>query len=138
MTFVPAEFVRRLLELAASDDVAAISDMLDPEVVWFGTRGGLDESQVLRGPDAAIAYIREVQEPWEELDIEIEELIETADAVVVLTRERGRARHGGPEVQRDTAIIFKVRQERVVEMTGYLDRDEALRAAGIAQETSSG
>jgi ketosteroid isomerase-like protein len=138
MTFVPAEFVRRLLKLAISDDVAEVSDMLDPGVVWFGTRGGLDEKQVLRGPEAAIAYMREMQEMWEELDIEIEEIIETADAVVVLTREIGRARHGGPVVQNDTAVIFKMRQERVIEMTGYLDRDEALRAAGTAQESSSG
>ena len=29
-------------------------------------------------------------------------------------------------------MIFKVRQERVVEIAGYLDRDEALRAAGAA------
>jgi ketosteroid isomerase-like protein len=138
MTFAPAELVRRLVELSVSDDAAAISDMLDPDVVWFGTRGGLDESQVLRGPDAAIAYMRETQEPWEEFAIEVEEVIETADAVLVLVRETGRARHGGPEVQSDTAMIFKVRRERVVEMTGYLDRDEALRAAGIAQESSSG
>jgi ketosteroid isomerase-like protein len=34
-------------------------------------------------------------------------------------------------VQNDTAAILKVRQERIVEMTGYLDRDEALGAAGF-------
>jgi hypothetical protein len=31
----------------------------------------------------------------------------------------------------DTAAIIKVRQQRIVEMTGYLDRHEALRAAGL-------
>jgi ketosteroid isomerase-like protein len=34
-------------------------------------------------------------------------------------------------VQNDTAVIIKLRQQRIVEMTGYLDRDEALRAAGL-------
>ena len=106
--------------------------MLDPDVVWFGTRGGLDESQVLRGPEAVLEYMREIQEPWEEFGVEVEQLIEADDAVVVFMRETGQARHGGPEVQNDTAMIFKVRQQRVVEITGYLDRDEALRAAGAA------
>jgi ketosteroid isomerase-like protein len=106
--------------------------MLDPEVVWFGTHGGLDEGQVLRGPAAVLEYMIEIQEPWEVFGVEIERIIEAGDGVVVFMRETGRARHGGPEVQNDTAMIFKVRGERVVVITGYLDRDEALRAAGAA------
>ena len=125
-------FVQRFLDLVVAQDTAAMADMLDPEVVWFGTHGGLDESQVLRGPAAVLEYMLEIQEPWEEFGVEIEQVIEAGDAVVVFMRETGRARHGGPEVQNDTAMIFKVRQERVVEITGYLDRDEALRAAGAA------
>ena len=125
-------FVQRFLDVLLAQDTTALADMLDPEVVWFGTRGGLDESQVLRGPAAVLAYMVEIQEPWEEFDVEIERIIESGDAVVVFMRESGRARHGGPEVQNDTAMIFKVRDERVVEITGYLDRDEALRAAGPA------
>ena len=125
-------FVQRFLDLVVAQDTTALADMLDPEVVWFGTRGGLDESQVLRGPAAVLEYMREIQEPWEEFDVEIERIIEAGGAVVVFLRESGRARHGGPEVQNDTAMIFKIRHERVVEITGYLDRDEALRAAGPA------
>lgn len=124
--------VHRFLDLVVAQDTAAMPGMLDPEVVWFGTHGGLDEGQVLRGPAAVLEYMLEIQEPWEEFNVEIEQVIEAGDAVVVFMRETGRARHGGPEVQNDTAMIFKVRQERVVEITGYLDRDEALRAAGAA------
>ena len=125
-------FVHTFLDLVVAQDTTALADMLDPEVVWFGTRGGLDESQVLRGPTAVLEYMREIQEPWEEFGVEIEQVIEAGDAVVVFMRETGRARHGGPEVQNDTAMIFKVRQERMVEITGYLDRDETLRAVGAA------
>lgn len=129
MTSETLAFVQGFLDLAATDDWAAWSDRLDPEVVWFGTRGGLDEGQVLRGPEAAIEYMREIQEPWEEFHVEVEQVIEAGDSVVVFMRETGRGRHGGPEVQNDTAMIFKMRQQRIVEITGYLDRDEALKAA---------
>jgi ketosteroid isomerase-like protein len=125
-------FVHRFLDLVVAQDTAALADLLDPEVVWFGTRGGLDESQVMRGPAAVLAYMLEIQEPWDEFGVEVEKVIEAGDAVVVFMRETGRGRHGGPEVQNDTAMIFKVRHERVVEIAGYLDRDEALRAAGAA------
>jgi ketosteroid isomerase-like protein len=125
-------FVRRFLDLVAAQDSTALADMLDPEVVWFGTRGGLDENQVLRGPAAVLEYMREIQEPWEEFGVEIEQVIEADDGIVVFMRETGRPRHGGPEVENYTAMIFKVTEERVVEIAGYLDRDEALRAAGAA------
>jgi ketosteroid isomerase-like protein len=138
MTFEVPEFVRRFVNQASPEGAAAFSEMLDPDVVWFGTRGGLDESRVMRGRDAVLAYSREIQEPWAKLGVEIEQVIEAGDAVVVFMREWGRARQGGPEVENDTAMIFKLQNERVVEMTGYLDREEALRAAGLAQESSSG
>ena len=125
-------FVQRFLELVVARDATALADLLDPEVVWFGTRGGLDESQVMRGPAAVLEYMVEIQEPWEEFDVEIERIIEADDGVVVFMRESGRARHGGPEVENYTAMIFKVRQGRVFEIAGYLDRDEALRVAGAA------
>jgi ketosteroid isomerase-like protein len=125
-------FVQRFLDRVVAQDTTALADMLDPEVVWFGTRGGLDESQVMRGPAAVLDYMVEIQEPWEEFGVEVEQVIEADDGVVVLMRETGRSRHGGPEVHNYTAMIFKVRQERVFEITGYLDRDEALRAAGAA------
>jgi hypothetical protein len=34
-------------------------------------------------------------------------------------------------MQSDTAMLFKVRQQKIVEATGYLDREEALKAAGL-------
>jgi len=43
--------------------------------------------------------------------------------------ERAQARHGGMELEDHTAMVFKVRNGKIVEMRGYLDRDEALMAA---------
>src|SRR3954453_10130511 len=102
----------------AGDDVR-VRECLDPEVVWFGTRGGLDEAQVLRGPDEVLRYMAEIQEPWERYDVEVERLMEVGDGVVALMRET--ARHGGLELHNETAMIFRVERRRIVEMRGYLD-----------------
>jgi ketosteroid isomerase-like protein len=123
--------VRAFFEVAAEDD-EGLSASLDPDVVWFGTRGGLDEAQVLRGPEAVLEYMREIREPWEQYDFQVERLIEIGDGgVVVFMHETAQSRHGGPAMQSDTAMIMKVRHRKIVEMTGYLDRDEAVRAAGL-------
>ena len=126
--------VRAFFDLAAAGDFARMAESLDPNVVTFGTRGGLDEGQVLRGRDAWLEYMEEIQDPWKRFDVEVERIIDGGDTVVVFMRETAEARHGGLEVQNDTAMIIKVRQQRIVEMTGYLDRDEALEAVGLSEQ----
>jgi ketosteroid isomerase-like protein len=124
--------VRALFDQTASGDFARLPDILDPDVVFLGTRGGLDEKRVLSGPDAVLEYLRdEITDPWERYDVEAERLIEVGDSVVAFLHETAQPRHGDLEMQSDTAMIFKVRQEKIVEATGYLDRDEALQAARL-------
>jgi ketosteroid isomerase-like protein len=118
---------REFYDAGIDDD--GMADSLDPEVVWYGTRGGLDEARVMRGPEAVRAYLREIQEAWEQFDIEVEQMLEIGDAVVVFMQEKARTRQGGIELQDHTAMVLKVRGGKIVEMTGYLDRDEALREA---------
>jgi ketosteroid isomerase-like protein len=132
MTSGPLVVVRAFFELTAAGDFDRLSDILDPDVVFLGTRGGLDEKRVLSGPDAVVAYLRdEITDPWERYDVEAERLIEAGDVVVAFLHETARPRHGDVEMQSDTAMTFKVREQKIVEATGYLDRDEALRAAGL-------
>lgn len=123
------EVVKGFLDRAAANDLAGIRGFLDPEVVWYGTRGGLDQDQVLRGADAHVEYMREIQDAWERFDVEVERLMEVGDAVVVFLRETGKVRQGEVELHNETAAIFRVRRQKIVEVTGYLDRDEALRDA---------
>jgi ketosteroid isomerase-like protein len=125
--------VRAFFDLVVAGDLARVSDSLDPDVVWFGTRGGLDEEQVVSGREAVLNYMREIAEPWESLGVEVERLIEIGDAVVVFLRETAHARQSDLEVQNRTAMILKVRQQRIVEGTGYLDRNEALEALGLSE-----
>ena len=124
--------VRAFFELTAAGDFDRLSDILDPSVVFLGTRGGLDEKRVLRGPDAVLEYVRdEITDPWERYDVEAERLIELGDTVVAFLHETAQPRHGDFEMQSDTAMTFKVRQQKIVEATGYLDRAEALSAARL-------
>jgi ketosteroid isomerase-like protein len=76
--------------------------------------------------------MREIEEPWERFDVTVERLIEADDAVVVFLRETAVARDGDLEVTNDTAMVFRVRQKQIVEARGYLRRDEALTAVGLA------
>jgi ketosteroid isomerase-like protein len=126
-----AEVVRELSAAWNAADRERQAVVLDPEVVQYGTRGGIDEGRVIRGREAVLEYWEDVGETWESLSFELERLIEAGDVAVAFWRETARSRQSDLELPYDTASVMRVRDGKIVEMTGYLDRDEALRAAGL-------
>ena len=73
---------------------------------------------------------------WDERRLEAEEFIDAGDCVVVLVRE---FRRGGAAESSwtDTAVVFEVRNGRVVRIQGYMDRAKALKAAGLSESGMS-
>ena len=137
------EVVRRLYRelraMTAAGDLADVPanpellDLLDPEVEWHGTIGGLSEGVVSHGPEEAARFMLEDSQEWEELVYEPTELIEVGDAVVVLQHERRRGRQSGVEVEADTAAVLRLREGRIWRCQGYMEQEDALRSVGLAQ-----
>jgi ketosteroid isomerase-like protein len=130
-----ADVVRELSAALSANDPARWVGFLDPEVVQYGTRGGMDQDRVFRGREAVLGYWNEVAEAWESLTYESERLIEAGDVVVAFWHERGRSRRGDLEVELDTATVFRFEGGKIIELRGYLDRDEALRDAGLTAKS---
>jgi len=124
-------------ELAAAinaDDIQGLARLLDPDVVQYGTRGGIDQGRVIRGREAVLAYWDEIGEAWESQTFEPEEVIEGDGVVVALWHETAQVRDSDLEVESSTASLIKVRDGKVMEMRDYMDHDEALRAAGLKRD----
>ena len=86
------------------------------------------------GSGVASRWRADVGDVWESYRSEPEEFFEGDEVVVVFTRERGRARGSGIEVdQRPTALLCRLRAGRVTEIRLYHDRERALRDAGLAE-----
>jgi hypothetical protein len=88
---------------------------------------------VYDGYEGIIRWREEVKEIWESYISEPEEFFAGEDVVVVLTREIGRGGSSGVEVDRRTALLFRLRARRVSEIRLYHDRDQAMRDAGLAE-----
>ena len=129
--------VRRMIEgfLAFqngdSNAMAAVVAVLDPEIEWHGTVGGLDEGQVAHGYEEVAQGFAENLDAWDKLVLEAERYIDAGDDVVVLWHEIARSRHSEQEMETNTAVIYTVRNGKVVEARGYMDRAEALKALGL-------
>jgi ketosteroid isomerase-like protein len=75
-----------------------------------------------------------MREPWQRFEVKLERFIEAGDTVVVFVRETAQSRQGGPLMHTDVASLFRVRGQKIAEMRGYLDRDEALKILRAADQ----
>ena len=126
--------VREAFEAFEGGDAEQTARLVDPEVEFHGTIGGLQEGQVAHG-QAQIDETFEAQdlEAWEERRLEAEGFIDAGDNVVVLLHEYRRGRGSGIELETRTAVVVGVSEGRVVRLQGYMDRDAALKAAGLSK-----
>ncbi|MFL5820663.1 MAG: nuclear transport factor 2 family protein [Solirubrobacteraceae bacterium] len=133
--------VRRLYQelaaLTAAGDLGdlpanrALFDLLDPDVEWHGTIGGLAEGVVARGREEAARFMLDDSQEWDELVFEPREFIDVGDAVVVRQHERRRGRQSGIELEADTAAVLRLRDGKVWRCQGYMDQAQALQSVGL-------
>jgi hypothetical protein len=69
--------------------------------------------------------------PYESFRMEIGDLIESGDVLVTCARQFGTPTGGGPEVEAESAAVWWLRDDRLVRVEFHLDREAALRAAGL-------
>jgi ketosteroid isomerase-like protein len=125
------EIVRRSYEAFLRSEWDQAAQLLDPDVELHGTVGGLSEGSVARGlQQIRQVFQQEDSEAWDESRLEPERFIDGGDRVVVLQHEFRRGRGSGVELETDTAVVFEVRDGRVIRIQGYMDRASALEAAG--------
>jgi ketosteroid isomerase-like protein len=126
------EIVREAFESFLGGDEEKTAQLLDPEVEFHGTVGGLQEGQIAHGQsEIDQTFESEDLEAWEERRLEPEEFIDAGDDVVVLLHEYRRGKGSGVELETETAVVVAVSGGRVVRIQGYMDRGAALAAAGL-------
>lgn len=126
------ELIRELCDALNAGDVEAAAELTHPDVVQYGTRGGIDQDRVFRGRQSLVDYWNDVGDTWAAVRFEPERIIDSGDAIVVFWHETARSARSELEIETETAAVLKVRDGKIVELRGYMDRADALRAAGLA------
>ncbi len=130
------EVVQRFAYCWSRGDWEGSEAFVDPDVEQHPTVGGVEGGRVLRGVDEIRRDYEEVEETWDEHRVEPEEFIDAGDRIVLLHREYQRGRSSGVELEIDAAVVFDLRDGRIVRVQGYMDRDAALEAAGVSAQES--
>jgi len=127
------ELMRRATEAMTRGDAAAALEALDPEIEWHATVGGIDEGRIARGHEEVIRSFAEYFEVWERIELRADKFIDAGDnGVVVFFHEIAKGRESGAVVETDTGTVNEIRGGKIVRVRSFMDRDQALEAAGLS------
>jgi ketosteroid isomerase-like protein len=124
------EIVRSAMEAFNRRDAQAFGADFAPDVVIVPVRAAV-EGTLYRGPDKAAAYCAAVEESWESLRWDVEEIREGDDWVLALGHIRGRGRGSGAEFDARAGWVIRFRDGQVTSFHTCPDRAEALGEVGL-------
>jgi ketosteroid isomerase-like protein len=131
------KLIRRISEAIDRGDLdGAVSIANPPPEFEFDPAPGVPQPDLLgvqRGPEG----LRRVLEPfWGEFDdlhVELHEVIGAGDQVFAAATVRGRGKHSGVQTSWDLWGVWTVREGRALRWQGFTDRTAALEAAGLRE-----
>jgi ketosteroid isomerase-like protein len=91
------------------------------------------DTQVFRGADGLKRWVVRTREIWGEWRFEVQRCIDLGERVVVLVHLVAEGGQSGVHLERDTAHVWTLTDEKVSRCEVYLDRDEALKAYGLKE-----
>jgi len=127
------EIAERLLDSYNRRDLTVFDELITADFELFAAVTGSIERGGIGGRESVQRYYEMLDETWEEYHLVAEEFRDLGDRVLMLGRTVGRGRGSGVPVAAPWAGIFDFRDGKVWRARGYLDHDEALRAAGLTE-----
>jgi ketosteroid isomerase-like protein len=116
-------------------DIDSFLEAFDPEVEWHSLTqvmfGG--EQSVHRGHSGIRDGVREIHEVLAELQLGYSEIRDLGERIVVVGRVSGRGRASGAETEMPINWVIEFRNSKVIRMRDYVERAEALEAAGLSE-----
>ncbi len=147
MSAEAVRIVEQIQEAIVGDDIVAVleddeegqrvrqmlAQLAEPdfEVVMVGP-DYLPQAAERAGPDGFQEAWLDWTSPFESFRIDLERVIDAGDRVVSLVRQTGRTKTGGVEIEASAGAVWTIRDGKLTRVEFHLDREAALRAAGLA------
>ena len=124
------------LERVERGGLEPVLELYDPEILWDVSRAGLPGGTYV-GHEGVRQFWRDWFETFDEVEFEVL-AIEPAgkDKVITLSRQRGRGISSGTLVTMESAMVWTMRDGKVVRSELFQELDEAREAAGLGAKRS--
>jgi ketosteroid isomerase-like protein len=84
-----------------------------------------------RGREGFVRWMTQMEEAWPEMEFTVDDVLDAGDQVILLLRFTGTGRRSGVTLTREDAIVYELRDGKVVRLDYFNDRDQALAFAGV-------
>ena len=125
------EVVRRLYGLWP-DRVSAAKEVLHPDVAIDVGQNVLTPA-LYHGFDGFQRFLERVEEVWENLQVEPEELIDAGDNVVAAVRMSGKRRGSKMKAETRAFTVWTFHEGKVLRYTSYRTKRQALESVGLRE-----
>ncbi len=127
------ELVRRCVEAWSSGDRERLARCLHPDIVFHSAITNI-VGETVSGREAILGLLDRWSEEWSTIRWEVDEYIDAGDdRVVTLHRVIAKGRASGIELDRELGGVWDIQQGLIIREWIYLDRAEALEAAGLRE-----
>jgi ketosteroid isomerase-like protein len=124
------DIVRAAFGAFGQDDWDALVTFLDPEIEWV-TTGQFVGGQFYRGHAGVREFLNALSGEFEEFHAESENFAQASEVVVADTRVSGLGKRSGVPVELQFTVVVSFRNGQIVRVRNFLERREALEAAGL-------
>jgi ketosteroid isomerase-like protein len=130
------DLVRRVWEAWERRDRDALFALYDPAIVYDpGDAGPMELRSLYHGHDGIRQFFRQWMEPFETFHSCAETFIDAGDKVVVGSRQSGRGKTSGAEVEMPFFWnVYSIRNGLVIRIEVFKTKTDALAAASVSQD----
>jgi ketosteroid isomerase-like protein len=132
MSEADAERIRRAYEVWNESGPGAVTDQFWAEDAVYREGPGWPDAGVYRGRAAALERMRSLIELVGPIEVRLEELIDVGDGRFIACTSMVGEGANAPYTQ-SFAVLHRLRDGLIVEADYYLDRAQALEAAGLSE-----
>jgi ketosteroid isomerase-like protein len=125
------EVVRDAFTAFAERGFDAMAEFWDADINWRAMEGAIDDVGEMHGREAVRRYLEDWIDVFDDVTNVPEELLDIGDdRVLAVQRATGRAKASGVETEIRYAVVYTLREGKIVRGREYMDRKQALEAVG--------
>jgi len=124
--------VRRLVDAFNERDAEEFAQVTTDDFEW-STSVMAVEGEIFLGREGIETYFSRMRDAWDEFKAEIDSYRDLGERVLISGQIEARGRGSGAPVAAPLDILYDFRDGRISRMSSFLDHDEAMRAAGLAE-----
>ena len=126
------EVVGDYLRAFADGGIDAMVEFMDRDVDWRAIEGAPDDVGEMHGREAMRRYIQDWVDMFDDITNVPEEIVDLGDdRVLAVQHVTGRAKGSGIETELRYAVVYTLRDGKIVHAREYIDRQQAVEAARV-------